>query len=94
MVHCIEVLVVEDGLERFDEGGKAEGEEKDEGPDGPNDLHSSPSEGVSQPWLSSFATRQVAAFRSRHQRHQQCQYVIYILQLKKLVQMLSKNLHI
>ena len=40
---------MEDGLERFDEGGKAEGEEKDEGPDGPNDLHSSPSEGVSQP---------------------------------------------
>ena len=49
MVHCIEVLVVEDGLERFNEGGKAEGEEKDKGPDGPNDLHSSPSEGVSQP---------------------------------------------
>ena len=49
MVHCIEVLVVEDSLESLDEGGKAEREEKDEGPDGPNDLHSSPSEGVSQP---------------------------------------------
>ena len=55
---------MEDSLERFNEGGKAEREKKDKGPDGPNDLHSSPSEGVSQPRLASFATRQPAAFRS------------------------------
>ena len=38
MVHCIKVLVVEDGLESLDEGGKAEREEKDEGANGADDL--------------------------------------------------------
>ena len=38
MVHCIKVLVVEDGLESLDEGGKAEREEKDEGANGADNL--------------------------------------------------------
>lgn len=49
MVHCIKVLVVEDGLESLDEGGKAEREEEDKGPDGADHLHPTPSEGVPQP---------------------------------------------
>ena len=71
MMHCIEVLIVEDGLQRLNEGGKAEREEKDEGANGADNLHPPPAEGVPQPRVAPLAARQVAAFCPGHQRHQQ-----------------------
>ena len=92
MVHCIKVLVVEDGLESLNEGCKAEGEEKDEGANGADDFHPTPSKGVSQPRVAPLASGQVAPFRPGHQRHQQGQHVVHVLQLIQLAQNLLKDI--
>ena len=95
VVHCVQVVVVEDRLESLDERGEAQREQEHQGADradhlevgkGDNNvevlhLHPAPPKSVPQAGLATLAPGQVAPLRPRDQGHEQREHVVHILQI-------------